>query len=124
LDMHHAVRIFIGIGINQNGINNAEYGGGRANSQCQRDDRRECEACRFSEVAKRVTQILQYSRHHFSSLPLIQFWARRTRYCSRSTCIGSVPAARFAGINVAAAATGSTSAITAQNVSTSKVDTP
>src|SRR5258708_25833094 len=67
LDVHHPVRILIGIRIEQHSVNHAEDRSGGADPQSQREQSREREARRLSDLTKCVAKVLKKSAHFSTS---------------------------------------------------------
>jgi hypothetical protein len=63
LDVHHAIVVFVGIGVEQDAIHHAEDSRGRANTQSKRKDRRQREAFVFQQLTSGEAKILQYRFH-------------------------------------------------------------
>ena len=63
LNVNHAVVIFVGIGVEEYAIDNAEYRCGRTDAQHQRENRGKHEAWCFSELAEAKAQVLKKGPH-------------------------------------------------------------
>jgi hypothetical protein len=58
LDVHHAVGVLIRIGVKQNGVDDAENGGGGADAEGKREDGGEDKARRLAELAEGEANVL------------------------------------------------------------------
>ena len=61
--MDHAVVVFVGVGIEQDAVDNAEDGGGGADAEHEREHRGDDEAGRFAELAEGEAEILHERVH-------------------------------------------------------------
>src|ERR1700757_1008759 len=106
--MHHAIRVFVRIGIKENTVDNAENDGGRSNSKSQRKDRGGNKSGRLAKKAHRVANILQDGFHEPSpSNVLVGLDGGRSLLVSRTKMdradarkVRGSPVMRVAGIHL------------------------
>lgn len=61
--MGHAIGGFVGIGVHEDGIDDAENRRRRADSECERNDRGEREPGQLDELPECIAQVLEHSPH-------------------------------------------------------------
>jgi hypothetical protein len=65
---HDAVRRGKGVGVQQRGIDHAEYRRSGSHAEGQRDHRGQCESWTFDELPHRIAQVLNQCRHRWLAL--------------------------------------------------------
>jgi len=62
-DMHHAIGVFVGVGIEQDSIDNAEDSGGSTNAKRERKDSGNDKSWRLPELTKGEAKVLKEVAH-------------------------------------------------------------